>query len=135
MVTGYRVLCGVVGASFLLAGLAFFASFFAFHVPDSDPAIPTGPVGFYWVGTAGAALVAWAGCLLGASRRPGAGRAIGTATACGLVLLALLRIAAWAVGDYSAWVGDVPRWEALGLLAVALAFVWLRPPAAQEVTR
>ncbi len=53
-------------------------------------------------------------------------RAVGTATAVGLVLTALFRMLFWFLGDL-AWVGDVLRVEAAVLLLLALAFVWLRP--------
>ena len=68
--------------------------------------------------------------LLGAARRPGAGRTIGTATVLALVLGALMRIAAWTVGDYYAWLGELPRIESVLMLLAALALVWLRPPHA-----
>jgi hypothetical protein len=126
--SGFRFLCAVLGAIFVLLGGVLFSAFFRFHMPGSDLSIPTGPTGFYFVGFAGCALVGWGGCLLGAARRPGAGRSVGTATAVALVLAALMRIAAWTVGDYYAWLGELPRTESVLMLLAALAFVWLRPP-------
>jgi hypothetical protein len=120
----------VLGAAFVGLGGALFSAFFLFHLPDSDLSIPTGPTGFYFVGFAGSALIGWGGCLLGAARRPHAGRTVGSATALALVLAALMRIAAWTVGDYSAWLGELPRLESVLVLLAALALVWLRPPQA-----
>ncbi len=127
---GFRFLCAALGAAFVLLGGALFSAFFLFHTPGSDLPIPTGPTGFYFVGFSVCALVGWGGCLLGAARHPGAGRTIGTATALALVLGALVRIAAWTVGDYYAWLGELPRIESLLMLLAALALVWLRPPHA-----
>jgi hypothetical protein len=125
--TSYRVLCGVLGAALLLGGLGLFASFFGYHAPASESPIPTGPVGYYWVATSGCAFVAWGGCLLAAARRPEGGRAAGTWSALGLVMLALMRMVAWIVGDYYVWPGELARTESVVFLLLALAFVWLRP--------
>ncbi len=127
---GFRFLCAALGAAFVLLGGALFSAVFLFHAPGSDLPIPTGPTGFYFVGFVGCALVGWGGCLLGAARRPGAGRTIGTATALALVLGALVRIAAWTVGDYYAWLVELPRIESVLMLLAALVLVWLRPPHA-----
>lgn len=127
----YSVLCGLLGALWTLGGLLLFASFFAYHAPNSEPVIPTGPAGFYFVAFTGCALVAWGGCLLAAARRPATARGIGTATALALVLCAVYRMAAWLVGDYYVWPGELLRIEAAVLLALALAFVWLRPPQSE----
>lgn len=127
----YAVLCGAWGALTLVAGAALFLAFFAFHAPGSRTFGPVrvGPWGAYFMAFAGCALVAWGGALLGVARRPDLGRSVGTATALACSLAALQRMVAWVVGDYHA-VGDLPRVEAALLLAVALAFVWLRPPHA-----
>ena len=123
----------MLGVAFVALGGALFSAFFLFHLPDSDLSIPTGPTGFYFVGFAGCALIGWGGCLLGAAWHPGAGRTVGSATALALVLAALMRIAAWTVGDYTAWLGDLPRLESVLMLLAALALVWLRPPHAAPV--
>ena len=125
----YRILCAAVGVVWVGGGLALFASFIAYHGPDSDAAFPTGPVGHYFVAFTGCARVGWGGGLLGAARRPAAGRSVGSATALALVLAALMRIFAWLIGDYHAWLGELARVEAATFLLLALAFVWLRPPA------
>ncbi len=125
----YRVLCATLGGRFVWVGLLAFGGFFAYHLPGSDPALPTGPTGFYFVAFSGCALVAWGGCLIGAARRPEGGRAVGTASAVGLVLCALMRIVAWNVGDYYEWAGDLWRVEASIFLVLAMAFLWLRPPS------
>ena len=125
----YRVLCATLGGLFVSVGLLAFGGFFAYHLPGSDPALPTGPTGFYFVAFSGCALVAWGGCLIGAARRPEGGRAIGTASAVGLVLCALMRIVAWNVGDYYEWAGELLRVEASIFLVLAMAFLWLRPPS------
>jgi len=129
----YRGLCGALGLLLVASGALLFAGFFGYHGPGSEPALPTGPVGFYFVGFAGSALVAWGGCLLAAARSPGAARGVGTATAVGFLLCALMRMAAWLVGDYHALLGELPRVEAACFLLLALALVWLRPPPVARV--
>lgn len=125
--TAYRALAGVLGVAMLGAGLALFASFFAYQAPGSQPRLPTGPVGHYFAAFAGCALVAWGGGLLGVARDPASGRALATATAVALVLSGLYRMAAWVVGDYYVALGELPRAEAALFLLLALGFVWLRP--------
>lgn len=133
--TGYRILCGVLGALMLAAGGVFFLTFFGYQQPGSTPALRTGPVGHYFVAFTGCALIGWAGGLLGAARSPGTGRTVGTFTALALVLSALYRMVAWVIGDYYVLLGELPRFEAGLLLLLALGFVWLRPPApAREAT-
>jgi len=130
----YRILCGVVGGLFALAGLVLFAAFFRSSLPGAaapEP-IPVGPGGLYFVAFTGCALFGWGGGLLGAARRPEAGGTVGTLTAVALVGMALYRLFAWLMGDY-AYLGDLLRVEAALFLAVALAFVWLRPRADERV--
>lgn len=127
-VRAYRWLAASIGALMVAGGLAFFFTFFRYQTPGSTPAIPTGPVGHYFVAFAGCALVGWGGSLLGAARDPASGRAVGTATAFALVLSAVYRMAGWVIGDYYVWLGDLPRVEAAILLVLALCFIWLRPP-------
>ena len=129
----YRGLCGALGLLLVVSGLLLYGGFFGYHGPASDPALPTGPVGFYFVGFAGSALVAWGGCLVFAARRPATSRGIATATAVGFLLCALMRLAAWVVGDYYALFGELPRVEAAFFLLTALALVWLRPATPREV--
>ena len=128
-VLAYRVVSGALGTLLLLSGFAFFIGFFRSQVLYSTPAIPTGPVGHYFVAFTGCALVAWGGGLLGVARDPSSGRALATATALALVLSAVYRMAGWMVGDYYVWLGELPRGEAALFLVLALAFVWLRPRA------
>jgi len=116
-----------VGVLLTLAGFAFFAAFFQYHLPGSEPGIPTGPVGFYFVAFTGCSLVAWGGCLLTAAVRPEGARGIGIATAFAFVLCALYRMEAWIVGDYTVFPGELLRVEPAVFLLLALAFVWLRP--------
>lgn len=123
----YRVLCGAIGIAFVAFGLACFASFFAYHAPDSDVPIPTGPTGFYFVAFTGCAMVGWGGSLLASLRDARAARSVGSVTAFALVLMAIYRMAAWIVGDYYAWLGGLVRAEAIVFLLAALALVWLRP--------
>lgn len=125
----YRFLCALLGVAFALVGVTSVFGFFVYHIPGSDVMVPTGPVGFYFVAFAGFALIGWGGCLLGAARHPEHGRAVGTATAVALVIGAVVRIAAWFVGDYYVFPGGALRAEATFFLVLALAFVWLRPPA------
>jgi hypothetical protein len=111
-----------------LLGIGLFGSFFQYHMPGSPPAapIPVGPGGAYYMAFAGCALVAWGGVLLGAARHPTAAPWIASVTAFALVLSAVYRIMAWLIGDY-AFLGNLLRVEAAGLLLAALAFVWLKP--------
>ena len=104
-----------------------FAAFFGYQQPGAAAAIPTGPVGHYFVAFTGCAMVGWGGGLLGAARHPASGRTVGTVTALALVMMGVYRMLAWLVGDYYIWLGELPRAEALLFLALALAFVWLRP--------
>jgi len=123
----YRVLCGAIGIAFVAFGVAAFASFFAYHAPDSHLAIPTGPTGFYFVAFTGCAMVGWGGSLLASIRDAATSRRVGSVTAFARVLMAVVRMAGWVVGDYYAWVGDLLRGEAILFLLLALALVWLRP--------
>ena len=125
--TAYRILAGIAGALFVAAGLMLFAEFFKYQQAGSIPAIPTGPVGHYFVAFTGCAMVGWGGGLLGAARDPASGRTVGTATAFALVMMGLYRIGVWFVGDYYVWLGELPRVEAMVFLSLALAFMWLRP--------
>ena len=130
----YRFLCGLLGAAFVLVGATSILGFFAYHSPGSDVMVPTGPIGFYFVAFAGFAMIGWGGCLLGAAKRPEIGRSVGTATAVALVLGAVIRMAAWFVGDYYVFPGEALRAEATAFLILALAFLWLRPPAPAVVS-
>jgi hypothetical protein len=130
VLNAYRVLCGAVGTLLIAAGLALFASFFAYHMPDSHPRLPTGPTGHYFAAFAGCASLGWGGALWASARQPLGARGVGTATAVALVFSAFYRMMAWITGDYYAWPGELLRVEAALFLLLALAFVWLRPPSA-----
>ncbi len=132
MKRSYVFLCWTCGAGFLLIGLWLCFAALQSRGPDAAGILPfpLGPQGYYFVAFSGCALVAWGGCLVGAARGHGA-RAVGTATAVGLVLAAFFRMLFWFLGDM-AWVGDVLRAEAAVMLLLALAFVWLRPAHAAE---
>ncbi len=130
--SAYRWLCGVLGALLCLFGVGMVFGFFRALGPGGAPAgpIPLDLNGVYFVAFAGCAMVGWGGGLLGAARRPEAGRTVGTATAVALVLSAFYRMFGWFMGDY-AYLGNLLRVEAAIFLLLALAFVWLRPsPAA-----
>jgi hypothetical protein len=127
----YRLLMGTLGIAMLVFGLALVASFVAYQRPHTVPAIPTGPVGHYFVAFTGCALMGWAGGLIGAARDPLSSRSVGTMTAAVFVLMAVVRMMAWVVGDYWAWLGELPRTEATILLLLAIALVWLRPTVAE----
>ncbi len=129
----YVWLCGFSGLALCLAGLAFFLAFFGYQAPNSEPGIPTGPVGHYFVAFTGCALIAWGGALISVARQPETGRAIGTSTSFALVLMAVYRMVGWLLGDYYVWVGDLLRAEAGIFLLFALAFLWLRPAKAVAV--
>jgi hypothetical protein len=132
----YRVLMGTLGIAFAVFGLGFVAAFFLYQRPGSVPLIPTGPIGHYFVAFTGCALLGWGSAMIGAAREPASStsRTVGTATAFVLVLMALVRMVAWTIGDYTSWLGDVPRKEATALIGVALALVWLRPTVADTMT-
>ena len=125
----FSILCWILGIGWLVVGVLGIVAFVRYHAPDSEgiELMPMGPNGYYFLAMTGCALVVWGAVLVGAARRPAAGRTVGTATALGLVLCGLYRMLAWIVGDYAA-VGDVLRVEAAVFLVLALAFVWLRPP-------
>ncbi len=123
----YQVYVGALGLAFFLFGIALTGSFFAYQRPFSDPSIPTGPVGYYFVAFTGCALIGWGGGLIGAARAPEASRTVTTITAWVFCLMAVVRMVAWFVGDYAVWLGDLPRTEASLFLVMALGMVWLRP--------
>lgn len=129
----YRVLLGTLAIASMLFGLALVVSFFAYQRPGAEPGIPTGPVGHYFVAFTGCALIGWGGGLLGAARAPFASRTVATTTVFALILMALVRMVAWLVGDYAVWLGDLPRTEATLLLVIAIALVWLRPTVTECV--
>jgi hypothetical protein len=128
----YQIVVGLLGLGFFVFGIALTASFFSYQRPFSDPGIPTGPVGYYFVAFTGCAMIGWGGGLMGAARAPEASRTVTTVTAWVFVLMAVVRMAAWLVGDYATWLGDMPRLEAYVLLALALALVWLRPRSGEH---
>jgi hypothetical protein len=128
----YRLLMGTLGVASLVFGIGLVVSFFMYQRPNSVPAIPTGPIGHYFVAFTGCALMGWAGGLIGAARDPLSSRSVGTMTAFVIALMAFVRMVAWFVGDYWIWLGDLPRTEASALLLVALALVWLRPTVAES---
>ncbi|MEZ4282883.1 MAG: hypothetical protein R3F21_25070 [Myxococcota bacterium] len=131
----YRVLMGTLGVAWAVFGFGLVAAFFLYQRPGSQPLVPTGPVGHYFVAFSGCALIGWGSAMIGAAREPwsSTSRTVGTATAFVLVLMAVVRMVAWAIGDYATWLGEVPRQEAAALLIVALALVWLRPTVADTI--
>ncbi|MEZ4332306.1 MAG: hypothetical protein R3F35_11165 [Myxococcota bacterium] len=131
----YRFLMGTLGIALVLFGCALVASFFLYQRPNSVPQVPTGPIGQYFVAFTGCALLAWGSAMLGAARDPfsTASRTIGTSTALVFVVMAAVRVVAWAVGDYAGWLGEVPRQEATLFLVLALLLVWLRPTVADTI--
>jgi hypothetical protein len=128
----YRILMGTLGIAFFIFGVAMVASFFLYQRPGSTPLIPTGPIGHYFVAFTGCALMAWSGGLVGAARDPLTSRSIGTMTIFVLILMAVIRMVAWIIGDYYAWVGDLSRTEASAFLLIALALIWLKPTVAES---
>ena len=131
----YRVLMGTLGVAWVVLGFGLVAAFFLDQRPGSVPLIPTGPIGRYFVAFTGCALIGWGSAMVGAAREPASStsRTVGTATAFVLILMAGVRMVAWAIGDYASWLGEVPRQEATALLLVALALVWLRPTVADTM--
>jgi len=128
----YRLLMGTLGIAFFVFGVAMVSAFFLYQRPGSVPLVPTGPVGHYFVAFTGCALLAWSGGLVGAARDPLSSRSIGTMTAFVLILMAVVRMVAWIIGDYYSWLGDLPRTEASAFLLTALALIWLRPTVAES---
>lgn len=133
MSVAYRWLAGVLGAALGAGGLALFASFFAYQAPGSAAPLSGGPLVHYAAASAGCALVAWGGALASGALRGDLARTLGSATAVALVMLALLQMVAWFMGDYHGIAGDLPRKGAAGLLLLALAFVWLRPKRERRI--
>jgi len=125
----FRVLAALTGLMFLAAGAGLFLAFFAYQRPGSEPPLPMGPLGHYFAAFAGCALIGWGGALLSGARDLATGRRIAPTTALGLTGLALYRLVGWFMGDYYALMGNLLRFEAGLFLVLALAFVWLRPPA------
>ena len=125
--TAFRTLAALTGLLLVGAGLALFVAFFAYQRPGGEPALPIGPLGHYFAAFAGCALVGWGGSLLAGSRDLATGRLLAPVTAFALVGMALYRMLGWFMGDYYAWAGEALRYEAALFLALALAFVWLRP--------
>ncbi len=130
----YRILCGVLAVGFVLGALTFLAQFMGAMGPGgsaSGPLSPLGPNGLYFMAFTACGMIGWAGGLAGAARVPGSGRTVGTFTAWAMVAMAFYRFVGWLLGDFS-HLGELPRIEAVIFLALALAFVWLRPPAVAQ---
>ena len=131
----YRVLMGSIGIGVFLFGAAMIASFFLYQRPGSTPLVPTGPVGHYFVAMSGCAMIGWAGGLIGAARDPMGSRTVGTISILVLVVMAVIRMVAWVIGDYAAWLGDLSRTEATGLLVLALLLIWTKPTVRESRDR
>lgn len=124
----YRLLAAVTALFFALFGLVFVCGFIdrALFQVFARPLFDTDAWGYYLLGIAGSALIAWAACLVAVVRAPAATTGTATATTIGLVLGAILRLLAWYSGEYRL-AGDQLRLESGVLLLLALGFVWLRP--------
>ena len=125
----YRVLAAMTALVCILVGLIFVVAFLdrALFQIFAHPLFDTNYWGYYILGFAGSALLAWAGCLIAAARDPEHGAGIGTATAAGLMLGSVLRLLAWYSGEYRL-AAEQLRIESAILVVLALGFVWLRPP-------
>ena len=132
--TAYRWLAGSFGTLLALFGFVLIVQFLGYQDPSTDPPVPTGPVGYYFVAFTGCALIAWGGGLIGAAHRPELNRTMNTATVTALLLMSVVRMIAWVVGDYHVWLGHLPRVEAALFLLIALAFLWLRPALPEETS-
>lgn len=128
----YRVLMGSLGIAFFLFGMALIVSFFLYQRPHSTPLVTTGPVGHYFVAFAGCALVGWSGGLVGAARDPWSSRSVGTMTIVALVLMAVIRMVAWVIGDYYEFAGEALRGEVTLFLLLAIALIWTKPTVAES---
>lgn len=124
----YRVLAVVTALFCLLFGTVFFAGFLdrALFQVFARPLFETNHWGYYLLGFAGSALIAWAGCLMVAVARPTTSGGIANATVAGLLAGAAIRLLAWYSGEYRP-AGDQLRFEAGVLALLALGFIWLRP--------
>jgi hypothetical protein len=135
----YRVLCGILMLAAFSIGLTMLFGFLTgtlapYSMTGGKSSLPpTDHWGYYWMGFSGCLLITWAAMLASAVRAPRFARGIGTATALGLVINAVFRMAAWFSGEY-AETGDVLRFEAAVMLLLAIALVWLRPPRAGATT-
>ena len=129
-VMAYRVLCGVLGAGLVLGGVVFGLGFLGAMAPGGvagGPISPLGPNGLYFMAFTACGLIGWGGGLVGAARHPATGRTVGTFSAWAMVAMGFYRFVGWLMGDF-AHLGELPRIEAVIFLALAVAFVWLRPP-------
>jgi hypothetical protein len=126
----FRILCVVLMVLCAVTGVILIVGFFrALILPSENvgaPLIPANYWGFYMAAFAGILLITWAGFLLLALRDPVLARGIGFVTAIGLILNSLLRLVAWASGEF-AEVGNVPRVEAAIMLLIALMLIWTTP--------
>jgi hypothetical protein len=124
----YRLLAATTALFCMLVGLIFIVAFLdrALFQIFTRPLFDTNYWGYYILGFAGSALLAWAGCLIAAARDPEHSAGIGTATATGLMLGSILRLLAWYSGEYRP-AADQLRLESAILVVLALGFVWLRP--------
>jgi len=124
----YRLLAAVTALFFALLGMLFVTGFIdrALFQVFARPLFDTDVWGYYLLGVAGSALIAWAACLVAVIRAPDTTTGIATATTIGLVLGAILRLLAWYSGEYRL-AGAELRLESAVLLMLALGFVWLRP--------
>ena len=124
----YRLLAAMTAIFCALIGLLFIAAFCdrALFQVFAHPLFETNYWGYYLLGFSGSVLLAWAGCLVAAVRRPEYSSGIGAATAGGLIVGTILRLLAWYSGEYRL-AGAQLQLESAVLIVLALAFVWLRP--------
>lgn len=125
----YRLLAAAGAALCFVIGILFIAAFLdrAVFQVFARPLFDTNFWGYYILGFAGTALLAWGGCLVAAVRDPVGAAGVGTATAAALVVSSILRLLAAYSGEYR--VVDVQLRVEGGVLALAaLAFLWLKPP-------
>jgi hypothetical protein len=124
----YRLLAAVTAVFCFLIGVLFITAFLdrALFQVFARPLFDTNYWGYYILAFAGAALVAWGGCLVAAVRDPVRASGVGTATATALILASILRLLAAYSGEYRL-VDTQLRIEAGVLVIVALGFIWLKP--------
>jgi hypothetical protein len=113
--------CALIGVFFIVA----FCDRALFQV-FAHPFFDTNYWGYYLLAFSGSALLAWAGCLVAAARRPEHSSGIGVATAAGLIVGTIVRLLAWYSGEYRL-AGAQLQLESAVLIVLALGFVWLRP--------
>ncbi len=126
----YRVIVLLTLTACLAAGLVLLVAFLQSTIAPASASgariLTTNYWGSYLGGTAGCLFLTWAFFLGGSLFYPERGRSAGATSAAGLLLLALLNLAARFSGDFFQ-ATDWQRFVSLSTTVMALAFIWLTP--------